>query len=198
LFIIGITGGSGSGKSTVAQCFAKHGGAAIDADAVYHEMLESCIPMQKEIIERFPSTRTSDGKVDRSILAHIVFRDDNELGILNSITQPYIIEELERRFEECYRENQPFVVLDVIRLFESGLSKLCDVTVGVIAPESVRVARIMERDQLSELRAWERVRAQQSNEYYENKCDHILVNDGENNVEEAADALYREIMEETI
>ncbi|MBQ3054485.1 MAG: dephospho-CoA kinase [Oscillospiraceae bacterium] len=198
MFIIGITGGSGSGKTTVAQFFAKHGGAAIDADAVYHEMLESCIPMQKEIIERFPTTRTPDGKVDRSILAHIVFRDDNELGILNAITQPYMIEELERRFEECYRTNLPFVVLDVIRLFESGLSQLCDVTVGVIAPESVRVSRIVERDGINELRAWERVRAQQTNEYYEKKCDHILVNDGENHVEEAAEALYREIMEENV
>ncbi len=198
MFIIGITGGSGSGKTTVANHFAKHGGAAIDADSVYHEMLETCIPMQKEIIARFPTTETADGKVDRSILAHIVFRDDNELGILNSITQPYIVEELERRFEECYRANQPFVVLDVIRLFESGLSSLCDVTVGVIAPESVRVSRIMERDRLPEIRAWERVRAQASNEYYQSKCDYILVNDGETDVAELSDALYREIMEENV
>jgi len=198
LFIIGITGGSGSGKTTVAQLFANHGGAMIDADAVYHEMLEHCTPMQKEIIEQFPTTKTAEGKVDRSILAHIVFRNDHELGKLNSITQPYIVEELERRFEGCYRENQPFVVLDVIRLFESGLSKLCDVTVGVIAPESVRVSRIMERDKIPELRAWERVRAQASNEYYETKCDHILVNDGETNLDEAAEELYREIMEENV
>lgn len=196
MFIIGITGGSGSGKSTVANILAKHGGTAIDADQVYHQMLDTCMPMQREILARFPTAQGEDGKVDRSRLAHIVFRDDNDLGALNAITQPYIIAELERMFEECYRKNQPFVVIDVIRLFESGLSKLCDVTIGVIAHEEVRVRRIMERDEISDARARERVRAQQSNGYYENKCDHIIVNNDCGNVEDAAEELYREIMEE--
>lgn len=196
MFIIGVTGGSGSGKSTVANILARHNGTAIDADRVYHEMLSTCVPMQREILAKFPTAQGEDGKVDRSRLAHIVFRDDKELGTLNAVTQPYIIAELERMFEECYRQNQPFVVIDVIRLFESGLSKLCDVTIGVVAPEEIRVGRIMERDHIPEARARERVRAQQSEEYYRKKCDHIIVNDGSGSIEDAAEQLYREIMEE--
>ena len=196
MFIIGVTGGSGSGKSTVANLFARHGGVAIDADRVYHEMLTTCMPMQRDILARFPTAQGEDGKVDRSRLAHIVFRDDNALGALNQITQPYIIEELERMFETCYSQNQPFVVLDVIRLFESSLSRLCDVTIGVIADEATRTKRIMERDQISETRAKERIRAQQSNDYYKNKCDHIIENNDADDAESATEALYRELMEE--
>ncbi|MBE6916114.1 MAG: dephospho-CoA kinase [Ruminococcaceae bacterium] len=196
MFIIGVTGGSGSGKSTVANLFAEHGGVAIDADRVYHEMLDTCAPMQRDILARFPTVQGEDGRVDRSRLAHIVFIDDNALGALNQITQPYIIEELERMFEECYRQNQPFVVLDVIRLFESSLSRLCDVTIGVIADEETRVKRITERDKISESRARDRIRAQQSNDYYKSKCDHIIENNGVDDVASATETLYREIMEE--
>jgi len=196
MFIIGVTGGSGSGKSTVANLFAEHGGVAIDADRVYHEMLDTCAPMQRDILARFPTVRGEDGRVDRSRLAHIVFIDDNALGALNQITQPYIIEELERMFEECYRQNQPFVVLDVIRLFESSLSRVCDVTIGVIADEETRVKRITERDKISESRARDRIRAQQSNDYYKSKCDHIIENNGVDDVASATETLYREIMEE--
>ena len=88
------------------------------------------------------------------------------------------------------------MVLDVIRLFESSLSRLCDVTIGVIADEATRTKRIMERDQISETRAKERIRAQQSNDYYKNKCDHIIENNDADDAESATEALYRELMEE--
>lgn len=196
MFIIGVTGGSGSGKSTIANQLASHGGIAIDADRVYHEMLDTCVPMQKEILAKFPSVQREDGGVDRSRLAHIVFIDDNALGALNHITQPYIIQKVEQMFEEFYRQNRSFVVLDVIRLFESSLSKLCDVTIGVIAEEDLRIKRIVERDKISETRARERVRAQQSDDYYKNKCDYIVENNDTDDVEQTTETLYREIMEE--
>lgn len=196
MFIIGVTGGSGSGKSTIANLLASYGGVAIDADRVYHEMLNTCVPMQKEILARFPSVQGEDGGVDRRRLAHIVFIDDNALGALNQITQPYIIEKVEQMFEEFYRQNRSFVVLDVIRLFESSLSNLCDVTIGVIAQEELRIKRIIERDKISENRARERVRAQQSDDYYRSKCDYIVENNDIDNVEQTTETLYREIMEE--
>lgn len=195
MLVIGVTGGSGSGKTTVSQAFEKLGGKSIDADAVYHELLENCIAMRREIIERFPEAGCEKNKVDRRALAKTVFSDSRALRDLNRITHPYVVREIERRIGDCYRNNLPIALIDAVGLFESGIDQLCDATVGVIAPRNLRIQRIMERDNLDEERAGARIDAQPGSEYYRTKCQHIIDTGSGRSADELAGEIYDKIME---
>ncbi|MBR5478879.1 MAG: dephospho-CoA kinase [Clostridia bacterium] len=182
MITIGITGGSGSGKSYVSAKMTEMGGKWIDADKLYHELLGKNHAMRNKILEAFPEAR--DGEhINRGKLASMVFTNDKDLMKLNSITHPFVIEAIENEIAECYCVNDEFVIIDAIALFESGLSNICDVTIGVIADENLRIDRIVERDDLSVPRARTRVRAQQKEDYYRRKCDYIIENNGETDVD---------------
>ena len=196
MLVIGITGGSGTGKTTVSRAFEKLGGKALDADAIYHEKLMSSAPMRREILGRFPEAEGPEGHINRSQLARIVFSNDAALYRLNELTHKYVIAEIERRMGDFYRCNIPVVLIDAVALFESGVSHMCDVTVGVLAPKEERVRRIMERDGMDRARALARINAQQDDEFYRSKCDYILENGPGASVEEEAETLYNHIMEE--
>ncbi len=175
MITIGITGGSGSGKSYVSEKIAAFGGKWIDADKLYHQLLDKNIAMRNEILERFPEAR--DGEhINRGKLASMVFTNDKDLMTLNSITHPFVIEAIENEIAECYCVNDEFVIIDAIALFESGISKMCDVTIAVLADEDKRISRIMERDDLNIARARARIRAQQKEDFYRKKCDYIIEN----------------------
>lgn len=178
MITIGITGGSGSGKSYVSEKVASFGGKWIDADKLYHKLLDKNTAMRNMILERFPEAR--DGEhINRGKLASMVFTNDKDLMTLNSITHPFVIEAIENEIAECYCVNDEFVIIDAIALFESGLSKMCDVTIAVIADEETRIDRIIMRDNLSATRARTRVRAQQKEDFYRKKCDYVIENNGE-------------------
>ena len=182
MITIGITGGSGSGKSFVSAKMAEMGGKWIDADKLYHELLSKNHAMRNRILETFPEAR--DGEhINRGKLASMVFTNDKDLMKLNSITHPFVIQAIEDEIAECYCVNDEFVIIDAIALFESGLSNICDVTIGVIADENLRIDRIVARDNLSIARARTRVRAQQKEDYYRKKCDYIIENNGESDVD---------------
>lgn len=195
MIIVGVTGGSGSGKTTVSQALAAIAGKSIDADAVYHELLESCIIMRKEILERFPQARDEENRIDRKKLAKTVFSDPQALSDLNKITHHYVVREIERRIGDSYRGNSEIAIIDATALFESGVDSLCDVTVGVVAPRDIRLKRIMARDNLDEERAAARINAQPADSFYREKCDYIIDTSGEIGAEEHADFLYQQIME---
>ncbi len=179
MLTIGITGGSGSGKSTVADLFCSFGANTIDADIVYHDLLNNSAAMMRELKRRFPETILADGRLSRRALAEIVFSDVDALCDLNAIAHKFVIEETERQMAALYEKNAQYICVDAIALFESGLSKICDVTVGVIAPRDVRLARITARDNIDSMAASARINAQKSDEFYRERCDYIIENDGD-------------------
>ena len=173
-FIIGITGGTGCGKTTALNAIKKLGGTVIDCDKVYHQLLQYDETMLSRIAQRFPGTVT-DGVLDRKKLGNIVFADADALLDLNQITHSAVKEEVLRMLPAF----PSLVAIDAIGLFEGGLAELCDTTVAVTAPESDRITRLMAREGISREYAASRIAAQKSNDYFASLCRHTLENNGD-------------------
>ncbi len=171
--IVGITGGTGCGKTTLLNLIADRDGLILDCDAIYHELLISDASMLSAIDARFPGT-VENGSLNRKKLGAIVFSDENALLHLNRITHAAVKQEVLRRLEAAPK----LAAIDAIGLFEGGLAELCDVTVAVTAPEALRVQRLMQRDGISEDYARSRIRAQHSEDWFRERCDHVLENSG--------------------
>ncbi len=178
MMILGITGGSGCGKSTVSQFFCKLGAETIDADNVYHDLLNNSKALMRELKKRFPEAVTQDSRINRRLLADIVFSDRAALADLNSIAHKFVLEDIEQKVSEFYRRNVQYLCIDAIALFESGLSSMCDVTIGVIAPREARISRITARDSIDAMSACARINAQPDDSFYIDKCDYVIKNDG--------------------
>ena len=171
--IIGITGGTGCGKTTALQTIEQLGGMVIDCDKVYHDLLRTDTAMLRAIENRFPGT-VKDGVLDRKALAAIVFTDEQALHDLNSITHGAV----KFKVLEMLGTKPGFAAIDAIGLFEGGLHTLCDVTVAVTAPEDVRVQRLMDRDHITQQQASLRINGQKNQAYFAKKCDYVLENTG--------------------
>lgn len=176
--IVGITGGSGSGKTTVLQEMEKRGALIIDADAVYHEMLETDAFLLSDLREAFPSA-VKETCVDRTVLGGIVFRDPEALKRLNNVTHSHISREIRNRLRAWAMQGGTLAAIDAIALHSSGASSLCDWTLAVTAPGETRIRRIMERDGITREAAMRRISAQLPNEAFEQLCDATLSNDGD-------------------
>ena len=171
--IIGITGGTGCGKTTLLNLIAARGGLILDCDAIYHELLISDKAMLEAIENRFPGV-VENGALNRKKLGAIVFADENALLDLNRITHAAVKTEVLRRLEDAPK----LAAIDAIGLFEGNLAPLCDVTVAVTAPEEARVKRLMLRDGISEDYARSRIRAQHREDWFRERCDYVLSNNG--------------------
>ena len=172
--IIGISGGTGCGKTTLLNEIRKLGGLVLDCDEIYHELLISDKDMLVSIESRFPGV-VEEGVLNRKKLGSIVFADEKALLDLNRITHSAVKREAQRRLES----KPKLAAIDAIGLFEGGLAELCDVTVAVTAPEEARVRRLMERDGISEEYARSRIKAQHDEHWFREKCRYTLENDGE-------------------
>ena len=194
--VIGITGPTGAGKTTVLNVLKELGGAVVDCDAVYHELLRASAPMREELKARFGAEIFDEtGDLRRKELGAIVFRDEGALCDLNAITHRHILAELERQIALARAEGRPAIALDAIALLESGAGALCDVTVAVTAPQDVRVRRIMAREGISEAYARSRAAAQKPSSWFEEHCTCALRNDGDRESFEArARALFEQIL----
>ena len=175
--VIGITGPTGAGKTTVLKEIEALGGAVIDCDAVYHEMLESDRALQESLERAFGPLRDGQGAIDRKKLGALVFGDPAKLERLNAIAQRAVVQRTRQMVKENRSRGIGLTAIDAFALLESGLADLYATTVAVLAPAEARVARIMAREGISEDYAWARVRAQKPEEYFRGHCGHVLVND---------------------
>ena len=171
--VVGITGGTGCGKTTLLKLIAECGGLILDCDAIYHELQKQDAAMLSAIEARFPGT-VEQGSLNRKKLGAIVFSDENALLDLNRITHAAVKQEVLRRLETAPK----LAAIDAIGLFEGGLSELCDVTVAVTAPEEARIQRLQLRDGISRDYAISRIRAQHDESWFQEQCDHVLENSG--------------------
>ena len=171
--IIGITGGTGCGKTTLLNLIARQGGLVLDCDAIYHQLLQTDKNLLAAIEARFPGT-VEGGTLRRKKLGAIVFTDPQALLDLNRITHAAVKAEVLRRLQAA----PGLAAIDAIGLFEGGLAGLCQVTVAVTAPEESRVRRLMARDGISEDYARARIRAQHPESWFLERCSHVLENDG--------------------
>ena len=172
-FVIGITGGTGCGKTTALQAIRTLGGTVIDCDEVYHRLLETDASLLSAIEARFPGT-VQQGMLLRKKLGSIVFADPAALQDLNAITHKAVQDEVLRLLPSV----PSLVAIDAIGLFEGGLAALCHTTVAVTAPTEDRIARLMAREGISREYAASRIAAQKAQEEFSGMCAHTLENNG--------------------
>lgn len=171
--ILGITGGTGCGKTTLLTCIGSQGGLILDCDAIYHDLLRTDPALLGAIEKRFPGT-VENGVLQRKKLGKLVFSDEKALNDLNKITHSAVKAEVLRRLAD----KPKLAAIDAIGLFEGGLAELCDVTVAVTAPEEDRIRRLMIRDGIDRDYAKRRIAAQKSAEWFRERCDFCLENNG--------------------
>ena len=171
--ILGITGGTGCGKTTLLNVLRDLGGLVLDCDAIYHELLQTDRDLLAAIEARFPGT-VENGVLQRKKLGNVVFSDEKALLDLNRITHGAVKAEVLRRLAE----KPSLAAIDAIGLIEGGLAELCDLTVAVTAPREDRVRRLMARNSISAEYAEKRIDAQKDPSWYRENCDYVLENTG--------------------
>lgn len=176
--VVGITGGTGSGKTTALDTLKDRGALVIDCDAVYHQLLAGSEEMLSEIEDSFPGT-VKGGILDRKALGGLVFKDAEALKKLNMVTHKYVGAEVDRLLREHAMNGGTLAAIDAIELISSGVSNRCDVTVGIVADRETRIRRIMERDSISRQYAESRVDAQRNEGYFRENCGYILENNSD-------------------
>ena len=172
-YVIGLTGGTGAGKSIISDFLKEKGATIIDADAISREITKEGGIALGEIAEAFPGVIT-DGILDRRALGRIVFSDKEKLSLLNKITHKYIKKLTEDKIDEA----EGLIILDAPLLFEAGEEALCDKVIFVTADDDVRIKRIMARDNLSFEDAKGRIDARELLPIME-KCDFVVENNGD-------------------
>ena len=173
---IGITGGTGCGKTTALTELEKCGALLIDCDAVYHEMLENDEALLADIAGEFSSALV-EGKLQRKALGTIVFADEEKLCKLNEITHAHIIRKVQSLISDFAMQGGEVVAIDAIALIESGIAEGCDAVIGITADREKRIERIMLRDGIDREYAEKRVDAQKNEAFYMENCDYVVRND---------------------
>ncbi|MCL2828698.1 MAG: dephospho-CoA kinase [Oscillospiraceae bacterium] len=175
MVVIGLTGGSGAGKSTALQILAEMGACVIDCDQVYHQLLAAGGPMLDQLAGRFPGVVT-DGELDRRALGQIVFHDPQALADLNEITHGYVRDEVQQRMADWAAQGGAYVAIDAVALIESGIADWCTAVVGIIAPMERRIERICRREGIDPADARTRIMSQKPDSFFQEHCDYILDN----------------------
>lgn len=177
LTVIGITGGTGCGKTTALNVLRAKGAMILDCDEIYHALTVSSEPMRRELTARFGPVYQGN-TLDRKALGAIVFSDPAALRDLNAITHRYVVDELTRQLREYAINGGTLAAIDAIGLLEIEYGKKTAFNVAVTAPTADRVRRLMQREGISREYALQRIGAQKSNEYFAAHCDYALENTG--------------------
>lgn len=196
--IIGLTGNSGSGKSTVANILKNEGGYIIDADKIAHENMKQKGCAYSDIISYFGNIiLDSDKNIDRKKLGNIVFNNKNKLNKLNEITHKYIIEKIEKEIKKIADNKEyKFIVIDAPLLIETGLNKKVDSVWVVYADFEKRVKRVMIRDNITEEEVKIRFKNQLNFEEQKLYADKIILNNDFNDIIEIVKGMINKFLKE--
>jgi dephospho-CoA kinase len=179
--VIGLCGGSGSGKGTAARFFDGYGIPSIDADAVYRDITTPGSELLEKLVSIFgEGIIDENGGLDRAALSKIVFDPANKSyhDKLNKITHEFVISETIRRINDFESKGYEFVIFDAPLLFESGFDSKCGIIISVVADRDVRIRRITARDGITVERAESRIASQLSDEYLIERSDFVIYNNG--------------------
>lgn len=174
--IVGLTGGIASGKTTVSNFFKSKGFLVFDADKIAKDISEQAKVIDEIVLYFGEDVLNSDSKVDRKKLKDIVFKDKRKLEKLNNIIHPRVY----KYFQNIKNENnsKEILIFDVPLLYESGIDKLCDKVILVVASENIKMERIMKRDGIDEELAKKIISSQMSDEEKIKKADIVIENNG--------------------
>lgn len=171
---IGLTGGMGSGKSTVAQLFELLGIPVYYADDAAKRLMNTDEELKKAIQSKFGKETYKNNELDRQYLATVVFNDPDKLNLLNSLVHPVTIRDAEQWFNQ---QTSPYVIKEAALLFESDAAEKLDYVIGVSAPQSLRIKRVMDRDGVSLEEVMKRLSRQMNEDDKMKQCDFIISND---------------------
>lgn len=179
--IIGLCGGSGSGKGCVSSILSGFGFAIFDTDKIYHKLLDTDTSLKTELVDAFGKEILSDGRVDRKKLGGVVFSDKSGelLKLLNAITHRRVLDEVRRGIAEAEKRGATCAVVDAPLLFESGFDKECDCTIAVVSEKERRISRIILRDSIGRDEAERRINTQISDEKLKALCTYTVFNNGD-------------------
>ena len=180
--VIGLCGGSGSGKGTVAEIFSVFGIPSVDTDRVYHELTSKKSECLDALVLEFgDGIICEEGSLDRKKLADLVF-GDGQAAIkrqrLNGITHKFVLDRTREMLSEFESLGAKAALVDAPLLFESGFDRECDVIIAVVADMDVRIERIMARDGISKNSATLRVKTQLPDDYLKSRADYVINNSG--------------------
>jgi dephospho-CoA kinase len=194
MLLVGLTGGIGSGKSTVARMLADRGAVVFDADDLARRAVEAGMPGHAAVVRRFgPQILATDGEVDRPQLARRVFQDEQARRDLEAIVQPEVFRLLNEGLDP-YRETDRVAVFDAPLIVETGFHEACDLLVVVTAPVDARLARIVAQGRMTAQQARARIAAQASDGEKERVADIVIRNDGDlDALERAVDGVWSEL-----
>ncbi len=194
--VVGITGPTGSGKSTLSSEMQKNGCELINADIIGRNFVEGNSECLKQLIEYFGKIIIlENGKLNRKKLAELAFSSRESTDKLNEITHPLILKELKRRVTEL-KKKRKIIIIDAALLFEIRANRLCNYIVAVIAPKDLRLKRIMDRDNLTKQDAIMRIEAQNNDDFYKMNADFTLKNNlGHDELKIFANNLFLNLME---
>lgn len=177
VMVVGLTGQTGAGKSTVSQVFKDNGFAVINADTIARAVVEKGSRCLDEISDFFGSGILNDDEsLNRKALAKIVFTDKCKLDSLNTIIYPYITGEILRQIKNYSVNGEKLILLDAPTLFESRADDFCELIISVIASNDIRKRRIIERDGLTSEQAEERMSSQLDADFFISHSDYIIEN----------------------
>ncbi len=171
---IGLTGGIGSGKSTVARIFEVLGIPVYYADEAAKRLMIENVELRYEIIEHFGPNAYSNGNLNRKYLSDKVFNDKKKIGLLNSIVHPATLKDAN---EWMAKQTTPYVIKEAALIFESGSYKSLNYVIGVQSPGDLRIERAMARDNISSLQVKDRISKQMDEQEKLRLCDYVIVND---------------------
>ncbi len=176
VFVVGLTGQSGSGKTTVSDVFRENGFEVINADFISRKVMEKGSECLNEVSESFENVLFDDGTLNRKKLAEYIFSDKDKKELLNSITYPYITREVLHNIEEMSQNNKNLILLDAPTLFESRADDFCELVISIVSDKESRIERIIERDGISRELAEKRLASQYDNKFYIDNSDYIIKN----------------------
>ncbi len=177
LMVVGLTGQTGAGKSTVSKVFSENGFAVINADVVARKVVEKGTRCLAEIQELFGSSVINeDETLNRRALAGIVFSDSGKLEMLNTIIYPYITREILQQIKAYSAKGEKLILLDAPTLFESRADDFCELVISVISKAELREKRIISRDNLTPEQAKKRMNSQLDEEFFIKNSDYIITN----------------------